>query len=258
MRVFLAASLFGYKALFRWFRVEAYVSQKVLLALSQIALFSLIGLFGGRQSLGFYLIGNAMVIVSGSSVFSVGMAVVEERNQGTLLYLVASPANRLALFLGRATLHVGDAALSVVLGFVFAVLVFGLRLPPSTWLGLLAAVLTAALATAGLGLLVGSVAYVLLDASFLGNLAIFTFLLLSGANVPLGDLPPALQAVSRALPLTRSIQAARGVAAGLPLPEVSGLLLADIAVGTVYALVGFAVFQWLEVQARRRGTLEAM
>ena len=40
------------------------------------------------------------------------------------------------------------------------------------------------------------------------------------------------------------------LAAGLP------LLAGDVVVATVWGLAGFALFQTLETQARRRGTLE--
>ncbi len=66
-----------------------------------------------------------------------------------------------------------------------------------------------------------------------------------------------MQAISTGVPLMRGIRSARLLVHGASLAEVGPLLAGELAVGPVYALVGFALFSWFEAQARRRGTLEA-
>jgi len=83
-------------------------------------------------------------------------------------------------------------------------------------------------------------------------------LLLSGANVPLSELPGFAAAAGEAMPLTRSIAAARLYAGGAPLEAGLGLLAGDLLVGAVYAVAGYALFTWLESTARRRGRLEGV
>ena len=85
---------------------------------------------------------------------------------------------------------------------------------------------------------------------------IFMILLVSGANIPLSKLPPALTFLGEALPLTRSIAVARALAAGGEITASLPLLLEDLAIGLGYAFVGFFLFSWIEVVARRRGTME--
>ena len=65
------------------------------------------------------------------------------------------------------------------------------------------------------------------------------------------------QAVSQALPLSRSVAAARMLVEGASILDAAPLLFGDIAIGAVYALVGLFLFHWFETQARRKGTLEA-
>jgi ABC-2 type transport system permease protein len=103
----------------------------------------------------------------------------------------------------------------------------------------------------------GSISLVALNVMFLNNTVFFLLYLLSGANVPLDEMPAWMQAVSTCLPLTRGIQSARLLMSGAPLIEVWPLLAGELAVGLAYMLVGFAFFRWFEYQARRRGTLEA-
>jgi ABC-2 type transport system permease protein len=84
----------------------------------------------------------------------------------------------------------------------------------------------------------------------------FAILLLTGANVPLAELPGFLLPLSSILPLTRSVEAARIVSSGGDLGSGLGFLAIDAAVGTLWALTGLALFSWIETQARRRGSLE--
>ncbi len=39
--------------------------------------------------------------------------------------------------------------------------------------------------------------------------------------------------------------------------EVAPLLIGEVVVGAIYALLGYSLFRWFELQAKRRGTLEA-
>ena len=62
--------------------------------------------------------------------------------------------------------------------------------------------------------------------------------------------------VGRLLPLTHGIEAARDLAAGASLGSVSGLVGTELLVGLVYAAIGMVALALLEVEGRRRATLE--
>jgi ABC-2 type transport system permease protein len=85
----------------------------------------------------------------------------------------------------------------------------------------------------------------------------FGFLLIfPGANVPLDALPGWMSTAAQGMPFTHAIEAARRLAAGSGLGDVRGLVEAELLVGAVYGLVGYAVLRWFEVQSRRHATLE--
>ena len=65
-----------------------------------------------------------------------------------------------------------------------------------------------------------------------------------------------MQAVSEYLPVTHGLRAARRIADGASLGDVSGLVVAELAIGLTYAAVGFAWLRHLELVARRGATLE--
>jgi uncharacterized phage infection (PIP) family protein YhgE len=81
-------------------------------------------------------------------------------------------------------------------------------------------------------------------------------LLFSGANVDINSLPVFMRAISYALPLTRGILSARLLIAGKSLSEAMPLILGELGIGLIYGVLGYFLFMWFEVVAKRRGTLD--
>ena len=96
------------------------------------------------------------------------------------------------------------------------------------------------------------------DVFFFANLVIFVFLLFCGVNVPVDSLPGWMQAIGRILPLTHGIAAARQVAEGASLGDVSGLVWTEAAIGVFYAAFAYALFRYFEIEAAGAATLETM
>jgi ABC-2 type transport system permease protein len=258
LRLFVQGALLSYVALFRWLRPLTYLASKVVMPLAQILFFTFLGMYAtSRDNASFYVIGNAIQIAAVSGIFGVTMSVGGERWSGTLIYLFGTPANRLAMFVGRAFFHVIDGILGVFIGLAWGVLLLGLDLSQADGLGLLLAVLITTFSTSGLGLLLGCVSLVSLDTMFVNNTAYFLLLVFSGANVPIASMPAWMQAISWGLPLTRGIAAGRALIAGSSLVQVAPLLVGEAVLGVVYIFLGYALFRWFEFHARRRGTLES-
>ncbi|MDE3113319.1 MAG: ABC transporter permease [Chloroflexota bacterium] len=253
-RLLVVSSIFTYRALFSWLNPASYVAEKMLFPVVQMTFFALLGKYGAAQPLDFYLVGNAL-LVAYQATFTVANAVGDERWQGTLQYVVASPANRAIVFFGRGVGHALDGTLTIVVAFLIALL-YGLDLSHANVAGLAAAIFVASFSATAFGLFLGAAAYLVLDANFLANLAMFVLLLLTGTNVPLSDLPPFLSPVSQILPLTRSVAAARMLATGGAFADAIPLIAQDVVIGALWGVAGLVLFGWLEVQARRRGTLE--
>jgi hypothetical protein len=83
-------------------------------------------------------------------------------------------------------------------------------------------------------------------------------LIFSGANVDLNILPNWMQAISNVLPLTRGIASARALIAGADVQAILPLLAQELGIGMAYGLLGYFLFQWVEISAKRRGTLETI
>ncbi|NLG70608.1 MAG: ABC transporter permease [Chloroflexi bacterium] len=259
LRVFWQGTILSYIALFHWLEPVTYLASKVLMPLAQILFFTLLGTFAtGRDTTSFYVIGNAIQIAAVSGIYGVTMSIGGDRWNGTLPYLFGTPANRMALFVGRAFIHVIDGMLGVVIGLLWGTAVLGLDLSQANLPALALTILVTTFSTSGLGLLMGCLSLITLNVMFVNNTVYFALLIFSGANIPLASLPPWMLAVSQALPLTRGIAAARQIIAGAGLADVGSLLAGEFLIGCLYVLVGYRMFRWFEYQAKRKGTLETV
>ena len=259
LRLFWQGAVLSYIALFHWLRPSTYLASKIVMPLSQILFFTLLGTFAsGQQNSSFYVIGNAMQIAAISGIYGVTMSIGGDRWNGTLPYLFGTPANRLVLFLGRASLHIADGLVGVVIGFTWGVLLLGLDLSKTDLPALALTILITTFSTSGLGLLMGCLGLITTNVMVVNNSVYFLLLLFSGANIPIASLPALMQRVSEVLPLTHGIQAARALIAGASLAQVAPLLQREFLIGVGYALLGFLMFRWFERQAKKRGTLETV
>lgn len=257
LRIFFSGAWYSFMALFAWTTPSTYLAAKVGGPLGMILFFTFLGVAAtGRDSADFYIIGNAMQMVAVNGIFGVTMSVGGERSAGTLGIILGSPANRLSIFLGRAFFHVIDGIITVVIGFLWGVLLLGLDLSTANLPGLILVILVTAISTCGFGLLLGSLSLITVNIMFVNNFIYVSLLLLSGANVPLDKLPTWMQVLSEILPLTRGIAAARLSVQGATLQDMLPLLLGELMIGCTYGILGFLGFKWLELQAKRLGTLE--
>jgi ABC-2 type transport system permease protein len=204
------------------------------------------------------VVGNAVQASAMASIYGMTMGIANERWFGTLPSLLATPANRLALFCGRALPFVANGVLVSAFGFAVGLLLLDFRLAPSALPGLACVVVITVASCTGFGLLLGSIGLRARDVFFISNLFYFLMLLFCGVNVPLDALPGSLAAVGRALPLTHGIEAAREVAAGAPLRAVDHLIAQEALVGVAYGVAAYALLRLFEAEGCRRATLETM
>jgi len=256
--VFARSTYFQYVALFQWASARGYVAYKILLPVAQMLFFVELGVYAtGPENAAYFALGNALQLTANAGIFGVIATVANERHFGTLPILLGSPANRLVTFMSRAVVNVLDGIVTVIIGFVIAIGLFGLDLHHANIPLLALCVVVVSLSTAGLGLMFGSIGLVMRDAIIVANVIYYLMLVLCGVNFPVSRLPGAVQLISYSLPLTRGVEAAREAVAGASFGHVAGLLGAELLVGLAWALAGYALFATLESWARRGGLQEA-
>jgi ABC-2 type transport system permease protein len=258
LRVFFIGGAIAYRALFNWIHWSIYLPTMLGSPVFQILFFAYIGRFAGLQDDAFFVVGNAVQVAAMAGIYGMAMTIGGERWTQTLSPLLATPANRFALFMGRTLPNFVNGLIVSTFGFLvgWALLDFDPPLSSIPTLALCVVVSTAS--CTALGLVIGSIGLRARDVMFLANLVYFLLLLFCGVNIPLDQLPGWMEAIGRSLPLTHGIEAARQVAAGAPLSEVSGLLWTEGAIGAVYAALAFGLFRYFEADGRRRATLETI
>jgi ABC-2 type transport system permease protein len=185
------------------------------------------------------------------------MAISNERQMQTLGPLLASPANRAAVFLGRGVPVLANGLLVSTFTFAVGWLLLGFRPGAAAVPPLVAILLITVASCTCFGMLLGSVGLRAKDVFFAANLAYFLMLLFCGVNIPLDVLPGWMSAIGRCLPLTHGIAATREVAAGASFGDVGGLVATEAFIGAAYASAGFVLFRFFEHSSRRNAVLDA-
>ena len=185
-----------------------------------------------------------------------GQAIAGERRFQTLPVLLASPASRLALFLGRAVPTILNGFLVATITFVFGALMLDITIDRYALGGLAVALLACCFACAALGLCIGSLSFRTRSISVFADTIGAALLVVTGANVPLDRLPDAIQTFADYIPLTHGLEAARALANGDPLSSTLDAIGAELLVGIVYFAIGLAMLRYFESDGRRAGSFD--
>ena len=255
-RVFWYGGLMSYGMLFNWARPSIYIPTLIGGPTFQLLFFAALGSYATNRSPAYFAIGNAVQVSALAGVFGMTMAIANERWFGTLPALLATPANRIALFAGRFLPFVFNGLLVSLYAMAFGIIFLGVRLDPSTLLVFALALITTVFSCTAIGALQGAISLRLRDGLFGANLITLAILLFCGVNIPVAELPGWMQVVANLLPFTHGLEAVRQAADGATLGQVGGLIGVELLVGVVYAAGAFALFSYLETSARRNATLD--
>ena len=264
LRIFFSSAVFSFKAQFGWLYPPMWLAFKFVMSLSQMAFFVFVGKFlittgnASANLIAYVAIGNAMQALSWNTVFSVVNITSHDKWDGTLPLVLATPAHRLPLFIGRAMVHVLDGMLSVGISFFYAVFLFGVNFGNTDALALIVVVFLTAFTMAGFGLLIGGFSFYFRNPLVFANIFTFILVIFCGVNFPVERLPQPLQVISYIFPLTYGIEAGRKAIAGATLIDIAPLLGQMLVVGFISIVLGYVFFRSFEHVARKTGRLEAV
>lgn len=256
LRVLTIGGYISYRALFGWLNPYMFLLTTLIPSLTQLFFFVYLGRAAHVADDTYYVAGNALVAAAAPSLFGMGNAVAGERWTHTLALLVASPANRVAIFLGRSLPATLTGIVVSAWTFVIAGVIFGISVPAAALAPLALTIAVTSFACVGLGLFTAALGLRWRETAVLANMLLFILLLFAGVNVPLDRLPPWLSTLAQGLPVTHGVKAARQIIAGEPLGHVAKLIAAEALVGAIYIVVGLVSIALFEVEARRGATLE--
>jgi len=256
LRIFVIGGLISFRALFGFMSPWIFVPALVVTPLFQILLFAYIGRSANLESDEFYVVGNAIQYSSVPCLFAMTNTIAGERFNQTLGPVLVSPAGRLPLFLGRSVPVVVNGAFVGALSFTLGSLVLGVHVPASAIASLALVIALASASCTGLGLVMAGIGLRVRETAVMLNIVFGLLLILTGANVPVDELPGWMARISGVLPFTHAIAAGRELVEGSTLGDVSGLLVRELAIGAAYAVLGYAFLRFMERQGRVHASLE--
>jgi ABC-2 type transport system permease protein len=256
LRVVFVGGVTSYRALFNWISPWVFVPHTLGYPIFEILFFAYLGRFAHVQNDQFFLVGNAFLAISVTGMFGMGHATGGERRSQTLAALLASPANRFAVFLGRALPSIVTGFFVAATSFAVCAAILGVHIPATRLPGLVLVTVVASFTCTALGLCLGALGLRGRNVSVFADVIAACLLLVSGANVPLQRLPQWIQEISARLPLTHGIEAARAVASGSSIADVAGLIGKELLVGGVLLVVGLGMLRFFEFEGRRTASLE--
>ena len=170
-------------------------------------------------------------------------SISRERELGTLDGIISAPISRLAIILGKSFAQVVRGLMQAVLALVLAIVFFGVVVHGSYLLLLLLLLLTV-FSFIGIGIMISALASEQETAMTIMMTITFPMLFLSGALFPIQQMPTAIQAISKFLPLTYAVNALREcIVLGT---GISGMMLeiwVMLGFGIIFTALAIPVFQ---------------
>jgi ABC-2 type transport system permease protein len=257
-RVLWREAVLSYNGRFAITSPFGYLASKIGWPLFLMLFFIFMGKFVGFADPAFIMLGNMLLIPASSGMGGVTLAIGDERQWGTLSYVLGSPAPRIPVFLGRAIFYIVDGFVTMLLGLFITAAIFGLNLAGVNFGLLFFCALLISITSCGLGFIFGSWSLISRDAWVLYNTFMEVLYILAGVNIPVASLPLVMQKMAYAIPLTRGIMAARLVMDGGSWSAISSLIGGEVLVGSVYILTGYVMFRLIEKRSYVSGTLDAI
>jgi ABC-2 type transport system permease protein len=192
------------------------------------------------ESRNYYIPGVIALLVTLTSILLTAMAIVREKEIGTMEQLIVSPIKPIELILGKL---VPFAIISFTeLGLVAAVGILWFKIPiRGSFLLLILSTCIYLLTTLGAGLFISTISETQQEAAMTMFLFLFPMNLLSGFVFPVTSMPRAIQYVTYLVPLRYYLEIIRGIflkGIGIAIlwPKIAALLVIGLFVITVSSL----------------------
>ncbi|HEU4797344.1 MAG TPA: ABC transporter permease [bacterium] len=195
------------------------------------------------RSVNFMVPGLLAVVLTMLTLMLTAMAIVRERELGTLEQLVATPIRKTELMLGKILPYVVLGYVDITLALVLGAFWFKVPIRGSLVL-LYGLALIFYLTTLGQGILISTVSRTQRQAMQASFFAFLPMILLSGFMFPREGMPVVIQWIGFALPLTYFLIIVRGIILkGIGLIELSSQIIPLAILGVFFFTVSVIRFQ---------------
>ena len=197
----------------------------------------------GMDGLIFMVPGIAATLLQVLTIAQVAMAVVRERELGTLEQLLVTPIRPIELMISKVVPNVFITVVDTLILVLVGVFWFGVPFQGSPWLFAWLS-LVFIVSGLGLGLLISTVAQTQKQAQQLTTVLMLLTMMLTGLFYPRSTMPPLVQAVGNLIPVTYFNRIARGIITkGVGLSFMWSDVLVLLIYGAVVMVLAAATFR---------------
>lgn len=173
------------------------------------------------------------IIVTMTMVMMTAVAIVRERERGTLEQLMVTPIRSFELMVGKIIPYIGLGYIQITVALLIGVLVFQVPIRGSL-LELYLLTLFFITASLGLGILISNVAKTQMQAFQMSFFVLLPSIMLSGFMFPREAMPLVIQYIGNFIPLTYYLTIIRGIVLkGIGFPH----LVSQVAALLVFSVV---------------------
>ncbi|MEX1171669.1 MAG: ABC transporter permease [Chloroflexota bacterium] len=209
----------------------------------------------GGSYFAFVLVGVIAQEFLGQSVGGFGGSLRESQTTGTLELMLLGPS-RLLTLLASSTLWLHASAALGALTYLVLGVALGVDVSRADLPAVAAGLVLMLVGFSGMGFIAGAMVLLVKRGNPLGWAFRGASVVLGGVLYPVEVLPPALQAVGLALPITHALTVLRGsLLDGQGIIELAGPLLALAALSAAYLALGVVAFAAAIRYARTDGSL---
>ncbi len=196
----------------------------------------------GMDTASFMIPGLVAIVVTMVSMMMSSMALVKEKEIGTLEQLLVTPITRWQLLVGKLAPFLALTFVEMAFTLTAGSLVFGLHMAGSYWL-LGALALVYLFTTLGLGIMVSTHTQTQQQAMFFSWFFMVFMILLSGLFIPIENMPSAIRAVTCLNPMRYFVAIMRDIVVkGATLGQLWRLVLPMAGFGAGIFLLAAATF----------------
>ncbi|HEY67378.1 MAG TPA: ABC transporter permease [Thermoflexia bacterium] len=195
--------------------------------------------FGGRGSVDVSVPAYAAMIIATVGLLSIAISIAVYREKGILRRYRATPLRPRTILMAEVLVNFAITLLGIILLVAAAKVVYNLHFEGDP-LSVLVGFTLAALSFFSMGFIIAGLAPTARVAQVVGMVLFYPMLFLSGATIPLQELPEAIRSFSKFLPLTHVVTLLQGLWFGEPW----GDHLTEVAVLVGILVTGAVAMAW--------------
>lgn len=183
------------------------------------------------------------IAICAGGVMGLPLVISDYREKKILKRYQVTPIKPGFILLVEVSMYVIYALVSLITLFVVAFCIFGFRIRGN--IGLFAVgYFLVMISMFSIGVMVGGIAKNTKIAGIIASVLYFPMLVFSGATLPYEVMPSVMQNAVNIMPLTQGIKILKNVILGLPIENVTGAIIAMLAVAVICVVIAIKKFRW--------------